>query len=1217
MKRVFSGTLLMLLLANVSCSAFKVDLTINQEKLETQIEMNIVFFPSNGHYYQVIAVETYVTWAQAKIQAESLDLSGINGHLATITSMAENDFIINNLGGPTVLNRYWLGGFQPSGSPEPAGNWRWVTEEPWNFTNWAAGEPSNHYGGEYGGAPAGSDEEVLHFFRNNGQWNDMEETSFQPGFIVEYESAQELWQDSFDDTSKIELKNNLTIDEGSAGLSTFPIHAGNDPVSSNDGYYLVNGWTDMDMTNPVSNSGRLTQWQVYALSSGSVRLKVFRNNSTHLVFIGETPLQTFGAGLNTFSCNIDVNRGDVIGTYLQTGKLDVWVTGTPGYEIGHVGDINATLPLSQWEIWNDTLPLHATGFAYESKGSLTSIQIQPQSIDEWRTLTINKTEPPNASITVSVLDGLTNATILGFENMTGSIVDLSMINASIHPTLRLRGDFQGTPYVSPLLHDWSVEWGVRQLSELDVYVVNSCNSPIANALVEVANLTAYSNGSGRSIFDLPYGTYNVSAAHSDYNSASWVVDVDRDKNVTLTLAYPYVFEGEISNSTIIITPVQSGYNITLFNNLTSSDMDVFFDWINMGTISPGTWRVFTFDHLPNLIVEAASKGSTDYPKAWYKHPLPIQLVPATGSEGAFLTEPVPYAAASIFVIPYPPVQGQDTTIGVTLHNPYEYILNISRVDFQISGLTVGGYFTSVGYLCDISLQANETRVFSVKWNTTVTGHHCVRVVLTFSPTTQTVQRNIDIEYAVIQGQRGEVSFSLVNPFQTSKEMTLTINKQLLASEAILEIEGRVYDTSSDIVIEVAPGQVLHTTLRIETSSTAFEDGAVNIEAYIDGQLIGGLRKEIKTVPITYPQYCEYYLAYPNGERISDQIAEIGRPFKVVVVIKNPDVVSHDYTIDLAQTSVSTPMGAVVWNWEEPIKTVIDVLGFPVQWPANPVWNWLGESQKTKTVPPDAEAKFVYEVGCSWDWIPPWDWKYILGTIFWAIRPGTIVTQRIGDIITWTEPLGLLDQLQGIGSFIQDEVFGFDVSYGSTVLDKGGARVTVPYLSPKMLCYVASLLLGVAAAGETAWALGTTLSGVGAILAVALFLFEGGTIIGQNYIYDRAADPASDYTQVVQPTPVTLLNGTRMMDLPAVISLDESTYGAMQAFASYLEYENVTSISANRYMTARAADDQYYQNLQLQAVTTYACHRDMSLASFEDQLSPPDLIAPAIELNNNR
>ncbi len=31
----------------------------------------------------------------------------------------------------------WLGGYQPKGSTEPAGGWRWLSGETWDYSNWA------------------------------------------------------------------------------------------------------------------------------------------------------------------------------------------------------------------------------------------------------------------------------------------------------------------------------------------------------------------------------------------------------------------------------------------------------------------------------------------------------------------------------------------------------------------------------------------------------------------------------------------------------------------------------------------------------------------------------------------------------------------------------------------------------------------------------------------------------------------------------------------------------------------------------------------------------------------------------------------------------------------------------------------------------------------------------------------------------------------------
>ena len=85
----------------------------------------------NGHTYELVT--TPRTWNDAKLDAESRSYLGVSGHLLTITSQEEQDFIINVFGEP--LREKWTGGF------EIQGVWQWVTGEPFGYTNWAPGEP--------------------------------------------------------------------------------------------------------------------------------------------------------------------------------------------------------------------------------------------------------------------------------------------------------------------------------------------------------------------------------------------------------------------------------------------------------------------------------------------------------------------------------------------------------------------------------------------------------------------------------------------------------------------------------------------------------------------------------------------------------------------------------------------------------------------------------------------------------------------------------------------------------------------------------------------------------------------------------------------------------------------------------------------------------------------------------------------------------------------
>lgn len=70
----------------------------------------------------------------------------MGGHLATATSAKEMDFIVDS------GYRGALGGYQDLGASdysEPDGGWRWVTGEPWDYTEWLILEPSNTGGTEH------------------------------------------------------------------------------------------------------------------------------------------------------------------------------------------------------------------------------------------------------------------------------------------------------------------------------------------------------------------------------------------------------------------------------------------------------------------------------------------------------------------------------------------------------------------------------------------------------------------------------------------------------------------------------------------------------------------------------------------------------------------------------------------------------------------------------------------------------------------------------------------------------------------------------------------------------------------------------------------------------------------------------------------------------------------------------------------------------------
>lgn len=99
----------------------------------------------NGHWYQFSNWGTFSTWQAANQAATSK-----GAHLVTLQSAQEEDFVRSLVGSGSCApesSEVLIGGYQPDGSQEPGGGWRWVTDEPFTYTNWRSTpgqiEPNN------------------------------------------------------------------------------------------------------------------------------------------------------------------------------------------------------------------------------------------------------------------------------------------------------------------------------------------------------------------------------------------------------------------------------------------------------------------------------------------------------------------------------------------------------------------------------------------------------------------------------------------------------------------------------------------------------------------------------------------------------------------------------------------------------------------------------------------------------------------------------------------------------------------------------------------------------------------------------------------------------------------------------------------------------------------------------------------------------------------
>ena len=139
----------------------------------TQAEAGPIYFnAANGHYYTLTTGIN--NWVQAEAQAVSL-----GGHLVSITSLAEQNFIVSTfLSGSNSRALYWTG----ANDIASEGTWVWSNGDPFSFTFWNPGEPNN-----CACVPGGEDYGTInwHFWQGlsstPGTWNDTSLTGIEFG----------------------------------------------------------------------------------------------------------------------------------------------------------------------------------------------------------------------------------------------------------------------------------------------------------------------------------------------------------------------------------------------------------------------------------------------------------------------------------------------------------------------------------------------------------------------------------------------------------------------------------------------------------------------------------------------------------------------------------------------------------------------------------------------------------------------------------------------------------------------------------------------------------------------------------------------------------------------------------------------------------------------------------------------------------------------------
>jgi hypothetical protein len=261
-------------------------------------------------------------------------------------------------------------------------------------------------------------------------------------------------------------------------------------------------------------------------------------------------------------------------------------------------------------------------------------------------------------------------------------------------------------------------------------------------------------------------------------------------------------------------------------------------------------------------------------------PSPTPSKPATGG----ITFPQGdwpwYAQGEITVHPEPPVAGNLTRLCAQVVNTDASAAHSATLAFRVANFGIGLAFAPVGQT-QVTVPPNGVAEGCVIWTPPAPGHWCIEVlILQPGAEPQRSQRNIDLDEPLVPGVPHERVIPIGNPLDRVATITLGL---------VPHLPDWGFSLSQDVLPNMAPGEVRHVILTVTPPQDRPlpPDGhpIVDVEAYIDGELIGGIRKVFRpAVPLHRfpdPFYAEREIS------VSPYPPRAGEPTELCVELRNP------------------------------------------------------------------------------------------------------------------------------------------------------------------------------------------------------------------------------------------------------------------------------------------------------------------------------------------
>jgi hypothetical protein len=242
-----------------------------------------------------------------------------------------------------------------------------------------------------------------------------------------------------------------------------------------------------------------------------------------------------------------------------------------------------------------------------------------------------------------------------------------------------------------------------------------------------------------------------------------------------------------------------------------------------------------------------------------------------------------YAESEIFVDPYPVIPGVPTNLGVEVFNPTDED-QVVMATFSIAPFGIGLPFNAN------HITPNPIRIFvpshgaargHVVWQPpSWRGKFCVRVTLQMEGQEPIwSQRNIDVGEPLEPGVPHALTFA-VGGWPHTEPVSISLG-------LIPHREDWSFELSQDVLRNVQPGRPVSVTLTVtppDDARLATGEPIVDVEAFVEGELLGGFRKlDVPPIPIHKP----HEPTYAESEIIIDPYPpQIGHTTHVSAVLQN-------------------------------------------------------------------------------------------------------------------------------------------------------------------------------------------------------------------------------------------------------------------------------------------------------------------------------------------